>query len=552
MGDLEKFCEFLYGGQTGIVGVGLLAESKMDHHFYTWPEEKDSLYKSIRTHSDTHDVYIIPSLLKLKRASKIAFEASQVIWADFDGVTPTLPDGVPEPGMMVQTSTEDHLHAYWKIPRSENAEFIESQNKSLAYGLHADISGWDITQLLRPPETINHKNGLQVQLLYAKAQPEFTSLNLPEIYKPPAINNPAEIPDPTDVFKKLSGTLLKEVKEARAYFPSRSEFLMAMGHKLAEFGLSFHDVISMVAYIDLRVGKFSDRSDRLDRYAEIASFAINKLDPTELYEFSSPLDIINFVEDVDYLIEGLLHTKGFMLISGQPGVGKTQFSLDMMAHMAAGIDWLEWKFTRACKVGFFSLEMSKPELKYIIKHQFKDYDGTDILEKWNENLGITTPPGGDRDTYWRLLQEQSFDVIFLDSLSEMSLEDMKESEARQITRWINKVRHELGVAVVVVHHNRKANDSNKKPKNLSDLYGSYIFAKTAETVAILWENKPGELEIILPKVRLGKGDPIEIKRTDNLTFKLTKEMTTDDSRPAVETKGDGKLNLNFRGTGYRH
>jgi hypothetical protein len=548
VGDLEKFCEFLYGGQKGIVGVGLLANAKMDHHFYSWPEEKDSLYKSIRSNAASHDVYIIPSMLKLKRASKIAFEASQVIWADFDGVTPALPEGVPEPGMMVQTSTEDHLHAYWKIPRSENAEFIESQNKSLAYGLHADISGWDITQLLRPPETINHKNGLQVQLLYANAQAPFTSLNLPEIYKPPAINNPAEVPDPSDVFKKLSGSLLKEVKEASAYWPSRSEFLMAMGHKLAEFGLDFHDVISLVAYIDLRVGKFAGRPDRLERYAEIASFAINKLDPTELYEFSSPMDIINFVEDVDYLVNGLLHTKGFMLISGQPGVGKTQFSLDMMAHMAAGIDWLGWEFTRECKVGFFSLEMSKPELKYIIKHQFKDYDGTDILEKWNENLGIATPPGGDRDTYWRLLQEQSFDVIFLDSLSEMSLEDMKESEARQITRWINKVRHELGVAVVVVHHNRKANDSNKKPKHLSDLYGSYLFAKTAETVAILWENKPGDLEVILPKIRLGKGEPIEIKRTDNLTFKLGKDMTEDDRRQPVEVKADGKLSLNFRGT----
>jgi AAA domain-containing protein len=552
VGDLEKFCEFLYGGQKGIVGVGLLADAKMDHYFYNWPEEKDSLYKSIRGNSASHDVYIIPSILKLKRASKVAFEASQVIWADFDGVTPTLPDGVPEPGMMVQTSSEDHVHAYWKIPRSENADWVESQNKSLAYGLHADISGWDITQLLRPPETINHKNGLQVQLLYVKAQAPFESLNLPEIYKPPAINSPAEIPDPSDVFKKLSGSLLKEVKEAKAYFPSRSEFLMAMGFKLAEFGLDFHDTISLIAFIDMRVGKFSDRADRLERYAEIASVAINKLDPTELYEFTSPMDILNFVEDVDYLVNGLLHTKGFMLISGQPGVGKTQFSMDMMAHLASGIDWLGWEFTRECKVGFFSLEMSKPELKYILRHQRGEYEGTEIFDKWDANIGIATPPGGDRDTYWRLLQEKSFDVIFLDSLSEMSLEDMKESEARQITRWINKVRHELGVAVVVIHHNRKANDSNKKPKHLSDLYGSYIFAKTAETVAILWENKPGELEVILPKVRLGKGETIEITRTDNLIFKLKEEATTDDRRPAVEAAGDGKFNLNFRGIGDRH
>lgn len=557
VGDLEKFCEFLYGDQKGIVGVGLLADAKMDHSFYQWPEEKDSLYKTIRSNAASHDVYVIPSLLKLKRASKVAFEASQVIWADFDGVTPTLPDGVPEPGMMVQTSTEDHIHAYWRIPRSDNAEFIESQNKALAYGLHADLSGWDITQLLRPPETINHKNGLQVQLLYAHPQASFTTLNLPEIYKAPVIHNPGEIPDPTEVFKKLSKALLQEVKESKAYFPNRSEFLMAMGHKLAEFGLDFHDVISMIAYIDLRVGKFIGRDDRLERYAEIASVAINKLDPTELYEWTSPLDILNFVEDVEYILEGILHTKGFLFLSGQPGVGKTQLALDMMHAFATKTDWIGLNVVKECRVGFFTLEMSFPEIKEFLKQQVREFTELGTVEKWGANLHFSAAPSGDLDTYWRLLQEKEFDVIFIDSLSEMALEDLKENEARQIVRWINKVRRELGVAVVVIHHNRKASDGNKKPKNLSDLYGSFMFAAKAESVAFLWDNNPdsddsSDLELLFPKARLSKQKTIAIGRTKNLTFKLKDQIQDNDRRHAPEVKADGKLNLDFRGIGHRH
>jgi archaellum biogenesis ATPase FlaH len=557
VGDLEKFCEFLYGDQKGIVGVGLLADAKMDHSFYQWPEEKDSLYKTIRSNAPAFDVYIIPSLLKLKRASKVAFEASQVIWADFDGVTPVLPEGVPEPGMMVQTSTNDHIHAYWRIPRSENAEFIESQNKALAYGLHADISGWDITQLLRPPETINHKNGLEVKLLYAQPQAPFTSLNLPEIYKTPEIRSPGEIPDPTEVFKKLSKNLLKEVKEATVYFPSRSEFLMAMGHKLAEFGLSFHDVISLVAYIDLRVGKFTERQDRLERYAEIASVAINKLDPTELYEWTSPLDILNFVEDVEYIWEGVLHTTGFLFISGQPGVGKTQLALDMMHAFATKRDWIGIPVVKECKVGFFTLEMSFPEIKEFLKQQVREFEEIGTLEKWGANLALSAAPSGDLDTYWRLLQEKDFDVVFIDSLSEMALEDLKENEARQLIRWINKVRRELGVAVVVIHHNRKASEGNKKPKSLSDLYGSFMFAAKAESVAFLWDNDPNsdeksDLELLFPKARLSKQKSVKISRTVNLTFKLQDEVKDDDRRHPPEVKADGRLSLDFRGIGHRH
>jgi hypothetical protein len=38
-------------------------------------------------------------------------------------------------------------------------EAIETKNRSLAYLLDADTSGWDSTQLLRPPGSVNHGYG---------------------------------------------------------------------------------------------------------------------------------------------------------------------------------------------------------------------------------------------------------------------------------------------------------------------------------------------------------------------------------------------------------
>ena len=41
-------------------------------------------------------------------------------------------------------------------------EVLEDRNRAIAYVMHADTSGWDADQILRPIWTTNHKRNLPV------------------------------------------------------------------------------------------------------------------------------------------------------------------------------------------------------------------------------------------------------------------------------------------------------------------------------------------------------------------------------------------------------
>jgi archaellum biogenesis ATPase FlaH len=170
------------------------------------------------------------------------------------------------------------------------------------------------------------------------------------------------------------------------------------------------------------------------------------------------------------------------------------------------------------RVAVISLEMDVVELKYIFEKQASDF-----VEKktWNENVRIYSFDDGTLQAYEKVIQESKPDVVIIDSLSEMATEDLKETEARAIMKWFKKMRRTYGCAFIVIHHNRKANDSNKKPRKLSDLYGSFIFAKLSETVVSLWQDEGKDyLELDMLKARFDRSVSISITRSPNLTFSL--------------------------------
>jgi hypothetical protein len=91
---------------------------------------------------------------------------SWVLWVDFDGNAPAEwskepIEGqvfVPPPSAIIQSSIPGHEHCYWRLDEFlTNTSKLEDRNRSLAYVLKADTSGWDRDQVLRPPHTINRK-----------------------------------------------------------------------------------------------------------------------------------------------------------------------------------------------------------------------------------------------------------------------------------------------------------------------------------------------------------------------------------------------------------
>jgi hypothetical protein len=156
---VEQFFTDIWGETEGHVCLSFKTKNgNFEDEFFQWtPGSNESTLRNIRASIERRigtDCYFVPSVLRGASRKKIAFKASQVVWADFDAGLPELP---LEPTTLVQTS-EGRFHAYWKLGKvcsSQNT--LEQTNKALAQSFGADMSGWDCTQLLRVPGTMNLK-----------------------------------------------------------------------------------------------------------------------------------------------------------------------------------------------------------------------------------------------------------------------------------------------------------------------------------------------------------------------------------------------------------
>jgi len=532
MTDLEQFLDFLYGQAEGYAYSPVKVKDAWHQEFFQMPNERVQLINHVLASAIIGDVYISPALYSEKKVSKQTVSFAQVVWIEFDGKKDLSYHDVVKPDTIVQTSTSKHIHAYWRIEPTTSFELIENINRRLTYYFEADSSGWDATQVLRPPGTVNHKYSptLPVGLLKCAEGKvhDFAAFDIaPEIKPTPADFTYDDLLDPELIYKEHAIPLiLKNRNRRELVLPgNRSTFLMQTGHLLAEEGLDFKEILTLLYEVDCRIKKFPGRSDQLLRLSEIASIALAKFEVENTVAFYTPNEIINHKSNLKWIIEGWLHTQGIMILSGEPGVGKTQFCLDLAYRLATNKKILTKPPTLA-SVMFISLEMTVEELQYIFSLQSRDFN--EDKEQWDRNLKVFAQDELNYTLIEKAVREHRPQVIIIDSLSELCLDEMKELEARKVMTWLKKMRRQFNVAEIIIHHNRKAQDGNKKPRKLSDLYGSFIFGKLSETVLSLWQDDgKSYLELHSLKTRFGKKDVIHLERSENLTFTKKADIKLD-------------------------
>lgn len=100
------------------------------------------------------EVYYCAHLLTRPERNKANAAEISALYADLD--TAPLPNGRLKPTAVVRTST-GNLQGYWRLTDSLPPVVAESINRRLTQATGADPSGYDLTQLLRVPATVNHK-----------------------------------------------------------------------------------------------------------------------------------------------------------------------------------------------------------------------------------------------------------------------------------------------------------------------------------------------------------------------------------------------------------
>jgi len=513
--ELESFCDSLYGEHEGHV-YSPIKDTKKDatedgywkQYFFKWPTNKRSLFQHVRQHSKTHEVYIAPPLYDSPKVSYDTFLGTNYVWAEFDGSLPETLGDIPEPTIKIQSSTKNHEHWYWRLDEfATDAALVSLISKKIAYALRADLSGWDATQVLRPPTTIHHESkkivsrtfssdtSYPIQTFSTIAEPPLQTVEDIKVKDLPDIDWLIALhkwePDTFDLFKKPGVPV-----------GSRSSALFRLAFDCIEMGMSNKAVVTILYDADNRWKKYSKRPDQVKRLLSIVQRVRSKKGTDEVQNIQTPV-LYRFQEfmdtkiELDWIIEGILPVAGQTVIFGPSYSGKTTLVTRMGLSVASGIDsYLDWKIIKQKRVAFISAEMAHEE----VKQYFKDMNIKDT-HLINETfmiypLGHAFPLNrkDNKRTLLEMIDQNNIEVLILDSLSVIAGGSTNDDQTIiELNEFINtEVRKKRRVAVIHIHHSRKPgieSNGNKKWLDLPDLYGSVYIGANAITVIGMLKSK---------------------------------------------------------------
>lgn len=533
--ELTDFLELIYGVNDGYVYAATKeADGTFGQTYFGWPAQQDALVRFVQEKSPDAEVYVCPSLFGQASGLRVDVIGSNVVWADFDNGTPESWGNLPEPNVVVESSPGRH-HCYWLLDQFTPPGDVDKINRKLAYAFEADLGGWDANQLLRPPETINHKRGgKNVKLIQVRIQRNGSSA-FGVITEPPpllSVESFGKIPEVADVIRahQFPDDAWNKFK-AGAEKPNRSTALAHLGYSFAEMGMTNEELMAMLLNVASRMGKFEGRDSKRLIADLITKVRIKvPLVDSDETDFDltaySPSALMALTQKIDWVMKPFIHSKGLSIMTGPPGIGKSQLNLSLQQCLALGIPFLEYEVARPRKMGFLSLEMPPEELQLFLGNQLQVYD-SDQRKLLDENLvlfplgvPINLGEGPAQNYVMRLVEENQLDGLIIDSLSSCTPNELSsDKESKALLNFDVYLRKKYGIFTTYIHHNRKAQSDNKRPNKLSDVFGSGMMIIRPSMITTMWSESNGRIEFKPLKVRLGAIPvPFHISRTPEFHF----------------------------------
>jgi hypothetical protein len=236
---------------------------------YNYPDAAEAAAKwAVDKSAEGHEVYFCAHLLTSPQRRKESAGPISALWGELDGGE--VPDGDLRPSAVVESSP-GRFHLYWSLTDAIPPEVAEQLNKILASEAGADTSGFDLTQLLRVPGTVNYKYPEKPVVRVRDITPELT-------YSPAALERllpeegeqaSAEVAEATDeppvalrgpAFEVWRGERPKRKDGGEV---DRSATLLAIGRVLYDAGANRQVVIEALAERDEALGyeKYSPNWD---------------------------------------------------------------------------------------------------------------------------------------------------------------------------------------------------------------------------------------------------------------------------------------------------
>jgi len=312
------------------------------------------------------DLYWCPNIFTIQRRVREGVTGGRFLYADLDDVDPNEIDPSLKP-TVAWKSSHNRFQSLWRLDEALPTDRLEELNRRMSYALGADKSGWDLTQYLRIPGTLNHKyDPPQSGELLWTTGPTYQAGMLEDLVP--------SVTDTTDAAKahddRQLRTFLELLRKYKKRIPStayrllqyppkevaksvgkRSDVLWRIEHELVKAQIPLDDIVELIRLSAWN--KYRGRRDEQKRiYTEIAKvYAEATEGPEQEQTETSSVDPDNFLgpdvvirpmtdyekQEIDWLWYPYIPKGGITLLDGDPGVGKTYLALALVAHFSAGI-----------------------------------------------------------------------------------------------------------------------------------------------------------------------------------------------------------------------
>jgi hypothetical protein len=226
---------------------------------------------------------------------------------------------------------------------------------------------------------------------------------------------------------------------------------------------------------------------------------------------------------IDFLVPGLISRPCLMIWGGKPKMGKSWAMLELATAVARGTKAFGGLACRKGRVLYAALEDNLPRIKERLEHILGELPAPEDL------IIATDLPMLDADGVNALRHrciELEFDLVIIDVLQRVRPQKRGgEGEYAYDSRCLeplHRIAHELGIAIVVVHHMRKADgvdalDRISGSTGLTGVADAILTISADADGTVVWEGRGRDIEHIEWRMRFEDGKWSMVGETFSLT-----------------------------------
>jgi len=412
----------------------------------------------VESHLDK-DLYFCPHGFHKARRLKEYAELPNLLWADLDEISPK---GLRPLPTIAWRSSPGRYQALWEIDKPMN----ESANQRLTYMIGADKGGWDLTQVLRIPGTMNYKyiNTPPVKLLWDDGPNHY--LEQIESILPKPDDSEPDLPKAVAIYKRYEKRLTPFIRQhllqsEKPKKGKRSEVLWRLNKEMLEAGMSRQEVFTLLVVSPWN--KFKNRRNGVRQLkAELDKSVEQKLETASVREEPEERVACNFLTtsmdeveetNIDWIWYPYLARREITILEGDPGLGKSYLAQIIGLHIVDGLKMPSVKAHKTVKgrVCYFDLEN---DAGAVTKRRLLDNGCKNLKHYFQEDQFFLMDNEDALDEVYASIERVKPAMVVFDTLNTYigKVDTHKASETQQALAEFKAIAKRFNCSVVVVRH----------------------------------------------------------------------------------------------------